>query len=84
MININLCKFSRSELESIARHVAKLRLIGPSSVGNIGDQRVRWDADGSLEVITEYEYGNLPESPDPLPLPTTRALPARGRPKKSR
>lgn len=80
MITTDYCKFSKSELEAIVKYAAKLRLIGPIFVGNVGDQHVRWLEDGSLEVLTEYERGQLPVVADrPLAQIAPRTA---GRPRK--
>ncbi len=79
MITTDYCKFSKSELEAIVKYAAKLRLIGPIFVGNVGDQHVRWLEDGSLEVLTEYERGQLPVIDRQLPQVAQRAV---GRPRK--
>lgn len=81
MITTDYCKFSKSELESIAKYAAKMRLIGPHLfIGNIGDQHARWQEDGSIEVLTEYERGQLPVVEHPLPQ-IARAV---GRPRKKK
>lgn len=47
-------RFSREDLEHIIKWHAKARLIGAMYVGFIGDQELRWNTDGSVEVFTKH------------------------------
>jgi hypothetical protein len=80
VITTDYARFSKSELEAIARYAAKMRLIGPTLfIGNIGDQQVRWTEDGGVEVLTSYERGEWPTVSQEFPALLTKRV---GRPKK--
>jgi hypothetical protein len=51
--------FSRDDIERIVRYIAKQQLGGGVFIGKFGDQSVRWDADGGIEVITKYQEGDF-------------------------
>ena len=67
--------FNRDDIERMVRHVAKQQIAGSMWIGKMGDQLVRWTADGGVEVITKYQEGDmsdLPPAPELLAGPTKK------------
>lgn len=55
--------FSRKAVEELAQYAAKICLVGSAYWGNIGEQEVRWTADGGIEVFTKHTPHEGPLAP---------------------
>jgi hypothetical protein len=64
-----IVNFSRDDIERIVRYIAKQQLAG-TYVGKFGEQTARWLADGSIEVSTTIQEGDLADIP-PSPIAQT-------------
>lgn len=53
-------RYTREDLERIAKWHARAKLVGRIYIGNIGEQTIRWGDDGSIEVITSHEPASMP------------------------
>ena len=51
--------FNRDDIERIVRYIAKQQLGGGVFIGKFGEQNIRWDADGGIEVVTKYQEGDF-------------------------
>ena len=56
-----MIQFSRSDLEHIAKSMAKLRIVGNLFVGHISNQTVEWNSDDGLSVVTTFQESTLDE-----------------------
>lgn len=67
--------FTRADIDCLIKNAAMLQLVGHMYCGHIGEQRLRRNRDGTVEVLTSHT---------PASLPSYRATPARrrGRPRK--
>ena len=54
-----IVSFHRDDIERIVRYIAKQQLGGGVFIGKFGEQSVRWDADGGIEVVTKYQEGDF-------------------------
>lgn len=54
-------KYTREDLERIAKWHARAHLVGRMYIGTIGEQTIRWSDDGSIEVITSHEPACMPQ-----------------------
>jgi hypothetical protein len=46
--------YTREELEAIAKSTAKMEIVGTIYYGELGEQTVRWNDDGSIDVATTH------------------------------
>jgi hypothetical protein len=67
-----IISYSKDDIERIVRHIAQQQIIGHLFIGKFGEQEVRWNGDGGVDVITSYRQGgyeDLPHEDQPLSLP---------------
>jgi hypothetical protein len=58
-----IISFSKDDIEKIVRHIAQQQIIGHLFIGKFGEQEVRWNGDGSIDVITKYVQGGYEDLP---------------------
>lgn len=59
MIETQYDKYTRDQLVSLAKAAAMFKLIGAYYSGHIGEQTVRVNEDGSVEVFTPHQRAPL-------------------------
>jgi len=55
--------YTKDDLERIVRHMAQMQIIGHLFIGKFGEQEIRWNVDGGVEVITKYLQGGYEDLP---------------------
>jgi hypothetical protein len=56
--------FTKDDIERIVRYMAQQQITGHLFVGKFGEQTVRWQQDGGVEVITKYIQGGWEDMPE--------------------
>lgn len=51
--------YTKDDLIAMACNYAKLQIIDSFYVGDIGEQTVKWQSDGSLIIVTSHAPGDL-------------------------
>lgn len=66
-----IISFSKDDLERLVRYMAQQQITGHLSIGKMGEQKVKWNGDGGVEVVTKYVQGDYEDLPheDTLALP---------------
>jgi hypothetical protein len=59
--------YTKDDLERIVRHMAQMQITGHLFIGKFGEQEIRWNGDGSVEVITKYIQGTYEDLPAETP-----------------
>ena len=67
-----IISYSKDDIERIVRHIAQQQIIGHLFIGKFGEQEVRWNGNGGVDVVTKYIEGSwedLPYQEQPVALP---------------
>jgi hypothetical protein len=58
-----IISYSKDDIERIIRYLSQQQLTGQLFIGKFGEQQIKWNDDGGVEVITKYTEGGYEDLP---------------------